>query len=261
MVAKNAKRPRPNKNSNGQDKKPQPSSTRTLTSSPGKPPEAPPPPGAPLEGHTNPLTHPQHPAMSASPAVAGAPGGEPAKQIQERIQFKDMPPAAQNQSLQQMGLDPYAMANMAQQQVSSAQPTSGPIPSSLSGPGIPQELGVESFPDDMAHLTTLMQQGYAPGASAQEHAYGQNAHSMARAQLAHAFSQAQEGAGQPTQQPVAPPVLGMGPPGTAPAPPGPPMQSALGAPPQDPNAPGGIPPELIAALMQQDKKKRSGAVR
>lgn len=282
MTAKNAARPRPSKNADGQDKKPQPTMSHSIDIQPGEKPEAPPTPGAQLPGHVNPMTHPNHPTMQSN-ITAGhpLPGTPPAgptgaptdqRQVRENIQFKDMPPVGQNQAMQQQGIDPYAMFEMGQQKINQAVqqgPSAGPVPNAMTGPGIPSDQGIESFPDDMAHLTTLMGQGYAPGASAQEHGTAMNAHALARAKIMDAMHAAQTGAGAP-QGPPPPsgPVLPQ-----TPSPPqfGPPGPSAFGPPPGPPGAmappipppqaagaPGGIPPELIAALL---KKKPLGAVR
>jgi len=264
MAAKNASKPRQNKNSDGQNKRPKPTMSHDISITPGEPPESPPPPGAPQPGATNPMTHPNHPAMQSSLAPGTAPPGptkgpQDNRQVQERIQFKDLNPAEQSQVAQQQGINPYAPLQMVQQGVEGALqqgPSSGPIPNMLSGPYVPP--GVESFPDDMAHLTTLMGQGYAPGASAQEHEYGQNAHAMARAKINAAMAQAQRGAGAPTMAPpAAPPAPPAAPPGVTLAPGIPQMGSSMAPqPPQAPGAPGGVPPELIAALMAQHKKQR-----
>lgn len=267
MAAKNAKKPRPNKNSDGQDKKP--SVTRTVHNDPGKPPEAPQPPGAPPPGTVNPATHPNLSASQQSP-----PGGQLPTQRQKRetVQFKDLNPTLQSQYAEKMGLDPFAPVRQVQDGVNGALqggPTQGPIPNMLAGPNVPE--GVESFPDDFAALTTLMRQGYAPGASGQEHEFAQNAESMARARV-EAFENAQEGTGAPAAPMAAPPS----PMGAAPAPPPqaglapgippapemaqgmpPEMSSSMGAPPQQPGAPGGIPPAAIAALLAEAKRKRS----
>lgn len=265
----------------------------------------PPPPGAPQPGRVNPMTHPAHPALQsniapgapgaasapAPPPAPGAPGAQPGqptgqpaspldtlhppvtkndRQVQERIMFKDLPPVGQAQTMQQQGIDPYAMFELGQQKVGEALqqgPTSGPIPNALTGPGIPQGQNLESFPDDMAHLTTLMSQGYAPGASNQEHGFAMNAHAMANAKIQKAFSDAQQGTGAVENQPLAPPgpqapdVNPFGPPlgGLAPgAPPamGPPPGGIMppGVPPTQPGAPGGIPPAIIAALLAKGKR-------
>jgi hypothetical protein len=230
---------RPGKNSDGQAK--QPSYTHTIHVDPAKPPApaAPPPlippPGAPAPGTSNPLTHPAHPSMQSSlgaptdpnapqktsavfPEQGNAnPTGNPLgqltpqpsqdmRQVREQIQFKDMSPPEQAQTASQQGLDPYAPLKMVQQGVVGALgagPSTGPVPNMLAGPYVPP--GIESFPDDFAHLSTLMKQGYAPGASPQEHEFGQNANAMARAKIDQAFSQAhQGGVGAENAQPYAP---------------------------------------------------------
>jgi hypothetical protein len=296
----------------------------------------PPPPPAPLgPGHVNPLTHPLHPQIQSSLGTAAPPSpqqdqqqaqqqaGPPStpagapllpgtgiagptdapkdtRQIREQFQFKDMPAAGQNQAMQQQGIDPYAPVHIAQNftdQALQKGPAQGPVPNELTGPYLPPD--VANFPDDFAHLNTLMSQGMAPGASGQEHMLGLNAHSMAKAKISQAFSDAQNQAsatpavppsgppvdagGQNTPLPYPsaagaqgpppgppmppappgqpPPMSGppMPPPGVVAPPVGPPMQSGLGAPPAAPGAPGGIPPALIAALLA--KKKPAGALR
>jgi hypothetical protein len=257
MAAKNAARPRPNKNSDGKNKKPSPTMSHEVHVKPGETPE-PTPPGVPQPGATNPMTHPNHPQISS-----GLGSQPPGPQIQERIQFKDLPPTGQSQAMAQLGMDPAQPVKMGQQTIDTAMaqgPSQGPIPNRVAGPGINPEAGVDSFPDDFAHLQTLMQQGYAPGASHQEHGYAANAHSLMREKVAAAFQQGQQGVGQPTPPaPVAPPAppvppQGVGLPSQPPA-----MASGLGGPPQAPGAPGGIPPELIAQLLA--KHKRPGVTR
>jgi hypothetical protein len=281
MAVKNAKKPRPNKNSNGQDKRPVPTMSHDIHVSPGEPPAAPAPPGAPPPGHVNPMTHPEHPAMGSSLGQPAAPAGP---QIQERIQYKDLNPSEQSQAVGALGIDPYAPMKQAQQGVDAALQqgaSTGPIPNMLAGPYVPP--GVEAFPDDMAHLTKLMGQGFAPGSSPQEHELGLNAHAMARAKIEQAIAAGQNNA-PPTATPYAPapppspaappagmttlapgvptglgsslggaqpPAGGMSPgaPPTAPgSPPGPPVA---------PGAPGGIPPELIAALLAKHKQNHA----
>lgn len=289
-----ASKPRPNKNSSGANK--QPTMSRTIHAEPGQPPEAPPAPGAPPPGTSNPMTHPAHPGMQSSMGTGPQPGTAPAgptgkpadqRQVRETIQFKDLPPPSQAQVEQQQGIDPYAPLKMVQQETQGAiqqGPSQGSIPNELAGPFVPPE--VSSFPDDFSHLSTLMQQGFAPGATNQEHEFAANAHAIANAKLNHAFSQAQQGAGQvspmqpPTAAPPAPPQgqVGLAPgiptggPGQPPpdmaAPPmgAPPMQSDMGtqpgaapggptAPPTAPGAPGGIPPELLHAIIQKHTGK------
>ena len=227
------KAPRPNKNSDGMPK--QPSYTHTIHIDPAKPepPQAPtPPPGAPAPGTTNPMTHPAHPSMQSSlgaaaqqgPKISGTlpeqgnanPTGNPLgnltptptqdqRQVREQIQFKDMSPPEQAQTSEQQGLDPYAPLKMVQQGAIGALqagPSTGPLPNMLAGPYVPP--GIEAFPDDFAHLSTLMKQGYAPGSSPQEHEFAQNAHAMVRAKIDNAFSQSQNGVGQEQAQPYAP---------------------------------------------------------
>lgn len=290
MAAKNAAKPRPNKNSDGQNKQPTPTMSHDIHISPGAPQAPPAPPGAPQPGHTNPMTHPAHPAIQSSMGTGPQPGTAPAgptgapkdqRQVQERIQFKDLPAPAQAQVEQQQGIDPYAPLKMVQQETTGAVQggaSTGPIPNMLAGPYVPP--GVEAFPDDFAHLSTLMGQGFAPGATGQEHEYAQNAHALAKAKIEHAFSQAQQGTGQEQAQPYAQapaPQPGAAPPGVSLAPgipTGPPMGSSMGqgpepgnmgiapqpgnasAMPTQPGAPGGIPPALIAALLAKHKPQR-----
>jgi hypothetical protein len=259
MARKAAKRPRPNKNSDGQDRKP--SATRTLTSSPAPPPKAPEASAPAQPGQINPMTHPGAPDMR--PPQPLAPAGP---QVQERIQFKDLPPTGQQQTMQQLGMNPnLPQENLQQnvQQTLAGGASQGPVPNALQGPLVPP--GVESFPDDMAHLTQLMQQGYSPGASASEHGLGMNADALVQARIQHAMQQAQSN----PQAPMAPPAMGGGGPGGSliggPPPAGVPGVTAGGpqagpspqfGPPQAPGAPGGIPPELIAALVAEAKRKR-----
>lgn len=277
------KKPRPGKNSDGQKRKPEAAPT----------PRPQQPPGA-----VNPMTHANHPSQQPPAAPMGAHDpkatGKPSdqRQVQERINLRDVPPPLQGQLLQQQGVDPNAPTQQLQSQLGQTMaqgPSQGPIPNEFNGPNVPP--GVQSFPDDMAHLHTLMQQGFGPGASPQEHELAQNARAIAAAHTQAAETQAQDGAlyaqrtqelgqhihqlgqmGQlPAPQDVAAHVASMGAPaggmpGTPPAmappapglPPGPPMPPQLGSdmagPP--PQQPGGIPPELIAALMQDAKRKK-----
>ena len=322
MVLKNTPKPRPNKNSDGLQKQPSMTHSISLTPAPpAKPPTALPTPGAPQPGTSNPMTHPAHPTIQSSLGTAPAAGGglapqqqgtantnptgnplgqltpqptQDQRQVRENIQFKDMNPAMQSQTAQQQGLDPYAPLKMVQQGVQGALqqgPSTGPMPNMLAGPYVPP--GIEAFPDDMAHLTTLMGQGYAPGASGQEHEFGMNAHAIASAKIQQALEHAQQGVGQEQAQPTAPPppqapgagpgqvtyapgipegqngpgagagqamaqmASTMGTPGGAPpqAPPGP---GAAMAPPGPGGPPplGAVPPALIAAMMAQAKAKR-----
>lgn len=247
MAAKNAKRPRPNKNSDGQDKRP--SMTHDIHIKPGEAPQPPAPPGAPPAGATNPMTHPAAPAMASSLGNIQPPPTQNNRQVQERITFKDLDPALKSQVAQQQGLDPYAAVKQAQDSVNGAlsQPTGGPIPNQLSGPFIPPELS--SFPDDMAHLSRLIGQGYAPGASAQEHEYGMNADAMARAKLNAAFAGAQN------EAPPTPPAPPMPPTAPAPAQPAPGMPAAAGPQMQSGMVPP-PPPELVAEMLRRARAKR-----
>lgn len=103
--------------------------------------------------------------------------------------YRDLSPADQAQvAQQQLGIDPYAMLEMGQQQASQAQQVGaqgdphGPVPNTLQSPAIPDQAGVAAFPHDFAALTQLMQRGYSPGSNPAEHAMAQNAHAIARAQ-------------------------------------------------------------------------------
>lgn len=276
MALQNTPRPRPNKNAEGTNRKPSTTITSEHSSSPA-PPSAPPPPGQPAPGHVNPMTHPQHPSMQSSLGMQGQPPGQNGdnlaqdptqRQVRQTIAFKDMSPVEQSQTSQQLGLDPYAPLKMVQQQTQQAVgegPSNGPIPNELAGPFTPP--GVESFPDDFAHLATLMRQGYAPGSSPQEHELAQNAHAMMRQK---AFANAQQGTGVPQPPQPEPPAFGqqgppqqMGPVSIAPGvmQGGPPLDSSMGggggAPPAGPpmgappmGAPtgGGMPPSPGAAI-------------
>jgi hypothetical protein len=150
---------RPLQNSNGQAKQP--------SANPGGQP-SPTPPG-------------QSPSTAPHAALP--------QQLQLRVQYHDLSPADQAQiAQQQLGVDPYAMLEMGQQAAAQAQQLGGqgdphgPVPNTLTSPGIPEQAGVAAFPHDFAALTQLMQRGYSPGASAAEHMMAQNAHSIARAQ-------------------------------------------------------------------------------
>ena len=181
--------PRPGKSSDGQKKKP------------SNPPA---PPAPATGGGVNPMSHPSAPGMQGPPA-GPPPGSQPPtdpmgtsvnKMSRQNISFKDMPPPMQMQAEAQQGLDPMAPLKMLQSSVagSVAQgPSQGPVPNMLAGPGVPP--GLENFPDDLAHLHGLMQQGLGPGASPQEAELGRNAHAIARA---HAI-QAEQNAQQSTQ--------------------------------------------------------------
>lgn len=183
---------RPNQNANGQAKQPSanPQGLAAHAGPPGMPSTA---PHAALKSQL---------ASSLAGAPPGAPGGAPPQpgagsqpagdlgMLQTRVQFKDLPPIGQSQVEQQMGLNPYAMLQMGQQQVAGAaqqaqagNPQANPmVPNSLSGPGIPQDAQVDNFPHDQAALLQHMQAGYSPGADPMQHAQAQNAHAIARAQ-------------------------------------------------------------------------------
>jgi len=219
----------------------------------------------------NPMTHPGHPLVQnppggpqgpslsgAVPEVGANPTGNPlgnitpeptqdVRQMRTNINFKDLQPIEQGQVAQQQGLDPYMPLQMLQQQAQTAAgqgPSSGPVPNTLMGPFTPP--GVENFPDDMAHLTTLMQQGMGPGAAPSERAMAENAGALARAKLAAAGAQNDQSG--PIQHPGAPlappnpPAAPMGPPPGSSA--MPPQGSGYGAPQPAPGAspmPGSIP--------------------
>ncbi len=207
---------RPSQNTSGQAKKPS-----------ANPDGGPRPQLTPTAaGAVNPMTHPQHPDVQAAAANAGGvkqsqllaeqggnPSGNPlgnisptptsdVRQVRENVNFHDLSPIEQSQTAEQQGMNPYLPLQMLQQQAQGAAqqgPSGGPVPNTLMGPFTPP--GVESFPDDMAHLTTLMQQGYAPGSSPQEHALAQNAHAIARARDAAAQAQADQTSQQHLQMP------------------------------------------------------------
>ena len=261
---------RPNQNKNGQAK--QPSANPDGQARPGA--------GQTVPG-VNPMTHPQHPLMQSPPGapdmgtgpmgatLSGAvpiPGANPTgnplgnitpsptqdvRQMRTNINFKDLPPIGQGQVQQQQGLDPYMPLQMLQQQATQAAgqgPSNGPVPNTLMGPFTPP--GVENFPDDMAHLTTLMQQGMGPGAAPHEAAMGQNAAALAHAKLASAAAQNdQSGPIAHPGAPIAPPNPPMAPPGP---PPGsnamPPASSGYGAPQP---APGSSPMPGTQPMPQQ----------
>lgn len=254
---------RPMQNKNGQAK--QPSAN----------PDGQAKPTVPAPSGVNPMTHPLHPLVAAPPqAQAGGikqsqamgmgganPTGDPkgnivptptqdVRQVRENVNFKDMNPIEQGQVAQQQGLDPYMPLQMLQQQATGAATqgaSQGPVPNTLMGPFTPP--GVENFPSDMSHLTTLMQQGMGPGASPTETSMGLNAHALARAKLMAAAAQGDQAA--PIEHPgapIEPPNPPMGMPGGAPGMPGagaiPPASSGYGAPPAGAGAspmPGTLP--------------------
>ena len=118
------------------------------------------------------------------------------RQTRQNINFKDMSPIEQGQTAEQQGLNPYMPLQMLQQQAQQAStqgPSAGPVPNTLMGPFTPP--GVEAFPDDMAHLTTLMQQGLGPGAHPADHEMAMNARSIASARMAEAAAQATQAGG------------------------------------------------------------------
>jgi len=255
------------------------------------------------------MTHPAHPDMQSSlgtpdpnsPQKTSAvfpiggnanPTGNPLgqltpqptqdmRQVREQIQFKDMSPPEQAQMSEQQGLDPYAPLKMVQQGTIAALgagASQGPTPNMLAGPYVPP--GIEGFPDDFAHLSTLMKQGYAPGATPQEHEFGQNANAMARAKIDQAMSQSQNGVGAENAQPFAPPQpagpaappanVGFAPgtlpqgspdagPGPAGSPPGagpPPGAPPMSGPP--PPGPGGVPAPQLGSAMQSPMPPPTG---
>lgn len=252
------KKKRPDKNKDGAQKKP--SANPDGGAAPQLSPSAAP-------GGVNPLTHPGAPQMTVN---AQAPIQDPAgkqsvlqptptqdtRQVRHNVNFKDLPPAGQMGLMEQQGLDPMAPMKMLQQSTDQAmaqgptQPGS-PVPNALIGPGVPP--GIESLPDDIAHLQQLMEQGYAPGASPAEGALAQNADAIMRAKGSIQKSQSLAPVAPPS--PLAPsPNMGMAPqPGNMGIAPPPGNGSAM--PPQAPGAPGGIPPEIIAALAAEAKKK------
>jgi hypothetical protein len=212
--------PRPAKNSDGQTKKPQappaPVSSppgnvnpKTLPGAPGvMPAPAPVDPagGTVAPAPTGPGAAPFKGTVTApeqNPNATGNPLGNltptptnDQRQVREQIAFKDMSPVEQAQTSQQQGLNPYMPLQMVQQQLQSSMaqgPSQGPVPTSLDGPFVPP--GVQNFPDDMAHLHALMQQGMGPGSSPQEHEAGLNAHAIAKASINHAMASAQNDAG------------------------------------------------------------------
>lgn len=257
---------RPNQNKNGQAK--QPSANPDGKARPGA--------GATVPA-INPMSHPNHPLMQSPPAAPDAgtgpmgakltgavpevganPSGNPlgnitpeptqdVRQMRTNINFKDLQPIEQGQVAQQQGLDPYMPLQMLQQQATGAAtqgPSSGPVPNTLSGPFTPP--GVENFPDDMAHLTTLMQMGMGPGAAPHERAMAENAGALARAKLAAGAAQNdQSGPIAHPGAPIEPPSPSLPPAGP---PPGsaamPPQSSGYGAPQPAPGAspmPGSMP--------------------
>lgn len=181
--------PRPGKNSDGQKK--------------GKEPQAKPAPAPTGPGTTNPMSPAAKQFAPADiPNAQGVLPGKPIEQAgssgmqeqsRQNINFRDMPPPMQMQVESQQGLDPMAPLKMLQSNVAgtTAQgPSQGPIPNELAGPGVPEGLG--NFPDDLAHLHQLMQQGLGPGSTPQEHALGQNAKAIARAHVNQAEQNAQQ---------------------------------------------------------------------
>lgn len=169
------------------------------------------------------------------------------RQVRHNINFKDMPPVGQNALLEQQGVDldaPRKMLEQGANQAVAEGPGQGPVPNALVGPGVPP--GVESLPQDIVALQEMMKKGYAPGANPAETGLAQNADSMLKAQAAMAQSQSLAPGGPPPvgapPSPLAPsPDMGVGPTPEAPTTPG---------------APGGIPPELIAALEEEARKKK-----
>lgn len=216
-------------------------------------------PAANPAGGINPLTHPSAPQMTVNAeAPIQDPSGKPSplqptptqdtRQVRHNINFKDLPPAGQNALMEQQGMDLDAPRKMLEQNTMGAiqqGPSQGPVPNALVGPGVPP--GVESLPDDIMALQQMMQQGYAPGANPQETALGQNADALMKAKAGMQNAQLMAPV---APEPMAPPA---GPPQLAPT--GPPIGPTAEAP-TTPGAPGGIPPELIAALAEEAKKKR-----
>lgn len=244
------KKPKPGQNKDGAAKKPS-----ANPDGEAKTPQL--SPSANPAGGVNPMTHPAAPQMTVNaeapiqdPSGARSPlqptPTQDTRQVRHNINFKDMPPVGQNELLKQQGVDldaPRKMLEQGANQAVAEGPGQGPVPNALVGPGVPP--GVESLPQDIAALQQMMQQGYAPGSTPQESGLAQNADSLAKAHLAMQQSQA--------MAPQAPEM--QGPAQLAPSPmPGP----AIGPTPQaptTPGAPGGIPPELLAALTEEAKKK------
>lgn len=256
-----------------------------------------------VSGQTNPMTHPNHPLQQAPPAgqqmvqhnvstvtpeLNANPTGDPkgqitplpssdVRQVRENINFHDLSPAGQMGVMEQQGIDPNAPTKALQQQAMGALqggPSTGPVPNSLQGPFVPP--GVENFPDDMAHLTTLMQHGLGPGANPGERAMALNAHALASAKLA--AQQAQAGPAGPIAHPgmpIEPPNPMQGPPpgavpppspdmmnappggqAPAPAPAAPPEPAPAPAPLPETQPPAGIPPSMLAGLLSKHLKKK-----
>lgn len=147
------------------------------------------PPPQPIPG-----APPAPAGATGTPATAGSALGAAGIQGQSRqlISFKDLPPLGQFQAQEQQGLDPSAAITGVQSQLQSTMaqgPSQGPMPNSFDGPMVPP--GVQSFPDDMAHLHSLMQQGMGPGSTPQEHELAQNASAIARAHAQQSEANAQ----------------------------------------------------------------------
>lgn len=192
---------RPQQNANGQAK--QPSANPNGQARPPMPGMAPSTaPHAALRSNlagTNPMMPgaPQPGAPVSQDATGSDPGGN-LGMLQTRVMFKDLPPIDQAQVAQQMGVDPFRMLEIGQQQVGQAaqqgyagNPQQGQAPNSLSGPGIDPSAQLDNFPHDLAALQQQMVQGYSPGADPMEHMQAQNAHAVARAMDIHAQQQAQ----------------------------------------------------------------------
>jgi hypothetical protein len=182
---------RPSKNSDGQKKKP--SANPDGKAKPGAPsaPQRGPDPAAAGSGATPSLVPPGAFAASLT-------GGK--SDARTTTNFRDLPPDAQGQAMEQMGLDPNAGAVAMQQNVVGSlgqSPVDGMgVPNGLFGPGIPEELA--SLPQDMAALHAqigpmqqTIAQGFAPGSSNMEHEVAMNASALARAKAAHAVGRAQ----------------------------------------------------------------------
>jgi hypothetical protein len=197
---------RPNQNKDGQAKKPSANPDGQAKAAPPSGAPAGPPNTAPNGALKSNLAHPPLPPMTA-----GGTGGD-LGMLQTRVNFRDLPPPAQSQVQEQMGIDPYAMLKMGQQQVDQSameaqggnQPANPMMPNALSGPGIDPSAQLDNFPHDANALLQHMQAGYAPGADAFSHAQAQNAHSIARAQEVAAQQNAQNaGAHQDALQQLA----------------------------------------------------------
>lgn len=178
---------RPDQNGDGQKKKPSAN-----------------PDGKPNQGPQPPQQDPQQPAGPGQAPSLVPPGAWPHNQVQERLNYRDLPPMAQAQVQEQEGLNPSAPLQMMQGQLQSSmqEQPGGPVPPAFVGPMTPP--GLENFPHDMNKLMETMGRGYAPGANNAEHAMAQNAHAIARA----SEQKAQNDAAQAAHQQGAAALLG-----------------------------------------------------